>query len=197
MNSIYITLSTSPHLRSVRKTFYLTLTFIALAFAITTALSSLPRAPLAIVFSAALALYLSPAAIISLRRASRIHALAQKFPKFAPVAAYLLPSVRDFIDVYGVRASQDVDQSVIVVATDSSIELWGGGARFSRLCEISYSAIDDVRPSMFDGYRCVQLSIAGSETIEVDLVLCGHVFGIDQRSVSRVISFLNAVLAPS
>ena len=199
MFAIYTTLSTSPNLRYVRRFAWLVLAAVLLVFLGSVLLFTKPSggtgrsvsAPILIVaYLVVVALLLLPLPIIVWRRGSRVASLAKRYPDQEPVAAYLLPDVREFVDKWGRRASNAFDQTVILTRAENALLLWSGGGPFDVMCEIPLDAIKEASESRADGYRSVVISFKHRDALE--LVLCGRVFGIDQRSVARVVDGLNA-----
>jgi hypothetical protein len=197
--TIYTTLSTSPNLRYVRRFAWLVLGVILLVFVGSTLLftrseggagRSVSAPILVVAYLIVVVLLLLPLPVVVWRRAGRVATLAKTGADRQPVAAYLLPNVREFVDRWGRRASNALDQTVILTQSENALSLWSGGGPFDVMCEIPMKDITAAAASSVDGYRSVLISFRDRDDLE--LVLCGRVFGIDQSSVTRVVDELNA-----
>ena len=197
MVSLLINLSTSPRLRYWRR--FALLMFILVIAVLIMSLLLIPQLRTAsgrhlstifigAVYLVVVLLFLAPAFITVARRDHRLRVLTSRYPGSKPIAVFLLPEIRAFIDSHGARTVHLIEQTEIVCISKGSVIFWSGSGPFEILCEINASEVSEAEQSAFDGYQSIAVRISDASYFQ--LVLCGRGFGIDEKSTPKLLAAL-------
>jgi hypothetical protein len=202
MVSLVVSLSTSPKLRYWRRFALLMFISVIAALIVSALLISQLRTAdgrhpstvfIGAVYLVVVLLFLAPALITVARRDHRLRVLTSRYPGSKPFAVFLLPEIRAFIDSHGPRTVHLIEQTAIVCISKGSVAFWSGSGPFEILCEINASEVSEVKQSAFDRYQSI--AVRSSDASYFQLVLCGHGFGIDEKSTPKLLAELTEATA--